>query len=305
MLPYEYTRTALQVGLQQSLKLGVNPFKMGQIGSSDSHTSLATTREENFWGKIPSAEPKPDRWQGYVNKSITGEDSLSTFEYEVLASGLAAVWARENTREAIFDALLNKEVYATTGTRITVRFFGGWDYADTDIYSPDVVDIGYSKGVPMGSDLPAISASDASPVFMVNAMKDPWSGNLDRIQIIKGWVDEHGERRERIYDIAVSDERKIGKDGRTNVAVGNSVDVANATWSNTIGDAELRAVWTDSEFDPSIPAVYYARVLEIPTPTWQSYDENRFGTKMTQKGIPRTHQERAYTSPIWYSPANR
>ena len=301
MLPYEYTRTALQVGLQQQQELGVNPFKMGQIGSSDSHTALSTTRDENFFGKMDTGEPSPDRWKSYVIKAFGGDDALSTFEYDVLASGLAAVWARENTREALFDAMSTKEVYATTGTRIVVRFFGGWDYEEDDVFRPDAVEIGYTKGVPMGGDLTA-GPSGKSPTFLVGAAKDPWSGNLDRIQIIKGWVDADGERHERIYDVAVSDGRKIGIDGRATKTVGNTVDEDNATWTNTIGDVELRAVWTDPDFDPSLPAVYYSRVLEIPTPTWQAYDEKRFGIRMTPDGIPRSHQERAYTSPIWYTP---
>ena len=302
MLPYEYTRTALQIGLQQQKKLGVNPFKMGQIGASDSHTALATSRDENFFGKMDTGEPSPDRWKSYVIKAFGGDESLSTYEYDVLASGLAGVWARENTREAIFDAMQAKEVYATTGTRIVVRFFGGWNYRSDDVFRPNAVEIGYTKGVPMGGDLPSTPEGSKAPVFMVGAMKDPWSGNLDRIQIIKGWVDANGERHERIYDVAVSDGRKIGPDGRASEPVGNTVDEANATWTNTIGDVELRTVWTDPDFDPKLPAVYYARVLEIPTPTWQTYDEKRFGMKMTAGGIPRSHQERAYTSPIWYTP---
>lgn len=305
MLPYEYTRTALQIGLQQQQKLRVNPFKMGMIGSSDSHTGLSTTRDENFFGKMSSGEPSPDRWKSYVIKAFGGDERLSTFEYDLLSSGLAAVWAPENTREALFDAMQAKEVYATTGTRIVVRFFGGWDYGKDDAFLPNAVEIGYTKGVPMGGDLPAVSKDGKAPVFMVGAMKDPWSGNLDRIQIIKGWVDAKGERHERIYDVAVSDDRKIGKDGRATEAVGNTVDEANATWTNTIGDAELRAVWSDPDFDPKLPAVYYARVLEIPTPTWQAYDEKRMGIKMDAEGIPRSHQERAYTSPIWYTPKGK
>ena len=300
MLPFEYTRSALQIGLQQMQKLGVNPFKMGQIGSSDSHTALATTRDENFFGKMDTGEPSPDRWKSYVIQAFGGDESLSTFEYDVLASGLAAVWARENTREAIWDAMSAKEVYATTGTRITVRFFGGWGYSQDDIYRPDVVEIGYAGGVPMGGDLLPAPEGSAAPVFMVGALKDAWSGNLDRIQIIKGWVDAAGERQERIYDVAVSGDREIGADSRANEPVGSTVE--GATWTNTIGAPELRAVWTDPEFDPALPAVYYARVLEIPTPTWQAYDEARFGITMTPEGIPREHQERAYTSPIWYTP---
>ncbi len=301
MLPYEYARSALQVGLQQQQKLGINPFKFGMVGSTDAHTGMVATRDENFWGKMPTAEPSPDRWEHYVIKAFSGDDKLSTFEYETLSSGLAAVWARENTRTGIFNAMQKKETYATTGTRIVVRFFGGWDYAEEDVYRPDAVSIGYERGVPMGGDLPARSGGNMAPVFMVGAMKDPWAGNLDRIQIVKGWVNSKGERQERIYDVAVADDRKIDSDGRAGEAVGDTVDVANATFLNNIGDAELRAVWTDPDFDPSQPAVYYARVLEIPTPTWQAYDMAYFGTEMPPQ-VPRKHQERAYTSPIWYNP---
>jgi hypothetical protein len=194
-----------------------------------------------------------------------------------------------------------KETYATTGTRITVRFFGGWDYASDEVFRPDAVSIGYRKGVPMGGDLPRTPAGKKAPVFMVGALKDPWSGNLDRIQIVKGWVDAAGERQERIYDVAVSDGRAIGSDGRCKTPVGNTVDEKKATYLNTIGDAELRAVWTDPDFDSTLRAVYYARVLEIPTPTWQAHDAAFFGTTMPEQ-IPLSHQERAYTSPIWYTP---
>jgi hypothetical protein len=301
MLEYEYARSALQVGLQQEQKLGVNPFKFGMVGSTDSHTAMASTREENYWGKMPSAEPSPDRWEHYVIKSLNGDEATSTFEYETLASGLAAVWARENTRDGIFEGMQKKETYATTGTRIVVRFFGGWEYGPDDVYRPNAASIGYAKGVPMGGDLAAKPAGVKAPIFMVGALKDPWSGNLDRIQIVKGWVDTKGERHERIYDVAVSDGRTIGADGRCSTPVGNTVDEANATYLNTIGDAELRAVWTDPDFDPKLPAVYYARVLEIPTPTWQAYDSQFFGITMPE-GVPLSHQDRAYTSPIWYTP---
>ena len=299
MLPHEYARSALQLGLQQEAELGANPFKFGMIGSTDAHTSLATTRDENYWGKFAGGEPMPDRWEHYVIKAFSGDDKLSTFSYEELASGLAGVWARENTREALFDAMMRKETYATTGTRITVRFFGGWDYGEDDVYRPDAVEIGYERGVPMGGDLPARGDASA-PTFMVGALKDTWSGNLDRIQIVKGWVDDDGERQERIYDVACAD-RAITDEGRCVGPVGNTVDEANATWLNTIGDAEMRAVWTDPDFDPAQRAVYYARVLEIPTPTWQAYDQKFFEIEMSG-GIPLTHQERAYTSPIWYTP---
>ena len=299
MLPYEYGRSALQVGLQQQEKLGINPFKFGMIGSTDAHTSLASTRDENYWGKMASAEPSADRYEHYVIRALGGDDNLSTYEYETLASGLAGVWARENTREALFEAMQRKETYATTGTRIVVRFFGGWDYGDKDAFRQDAVSVGYDRGVPMGGDLSAPPANKRAPRFMVGAAKDPWSGNLDRIQIIKGWVDKKGERQERIYDVAVSDGREIGPDGRCATPVGSTV--SGTDYLNTIGAAELRAVWEDPDFDPALPAVYYARVLEIPTPTWQAYDMAFFGTDMTAD-VPRSHQERAYTSPIWYTP---
>jgi hypothetical protein len=224
---------------------------------------------------MPSAEPSPDRWEHYVIKSLNGDEATSTFEYETLASGLAAVWARENTRDGIFEGMQKKETYATTGTRIVVRFFGGWEYGENDVYKPDAVSIGYAKGVPMGGDLEAKPAGAKTPVFMVGARKDAWSGNLDRIQIVKGWVDKKGERHERIYDVAVSDGRSIGADGRCDTPVGDTVDEANATYLNTIGDAELRAVWTD--------------------------DSQFFGITMPDS-VPLSHQDRAYTSPIWYTP---
>jgi hypothetical protein len=299
MLATEYARSALQIGLQQEAKIGVNPFKFGMVGGTDAHTSLATTREENFFGKFPASEPSADR---YSHKLLENKElGLAYYTWEELASGLAGIWAKENTREALFDAMERKEVYASTGTRITVRFFGGWDYAPDDAFRSNTVEIGYDKGVPMGGDLEARPVGAKRPVFMVGAMKDVWSGNLDRIQIIKGWVDEKGNRHERIYDVAVSDGRTIGPDGRVAEPVGNTVNLKDASFLNTIGDSELRAVWEDPDFDPNHRAVYYARVLEIPTPTWQSYDAAIYGVDMPEE-IPRVHQERAYTSPIWYTP---
>jgi hypothetical protein len=301
MLKYEYARSALQVGMQLEEQLGVNPYKFGMVGSTDAHTSLATTREENFFGKAAHLEPAPNRWEHTIIASLSGNPELSSYSYESLAGGLAAVWARENTREGLFNGMQKKETYATTGTRIVVRFFGGWDYGANDVYRPDAVEIGYRKGVPMGGDLSAQPAGGKAPVFMVGAMKDPWSGNLDRIQIIKGWIDDNGERQERVYDVAVSDGRTIDSDGRCRTPVGNTVNVADASYLNTIGDAELRAVWTDPDFDPGQRAFYYARVLEIPTPTWQAYDSKRFGVTMPET-VQMFAQERAYTSPIWYTP---
>jgi len=237
-----------------------------------------------------------------VIASVGGNDELNTYAYETLASGLAGVWARENTREALFEAMKKKETYATTGTRITVRLFGGWEYERDDVFRPDAVSIGYDRGVPMGGDLPVAPEGRRAPVFMVGAAKDPWSGNLDRIQIVKVWIDEEGGRQERIYDVAVSGGRAIDSDGRARAPVGNTVDVEGASYLNSIGAAELRAVWTDPNFDPAHRASYYARVLEIPTPTWQAYDSNFFDVDMPDE-VPMMHQERAYTSPIWYTPA--
>jgi hypothetical protein len=300
MLQYEYARSALQLGLQLAQNIGVNPFKFGMIGSTDAHTSLASTRDENYWGKFAGTEPAPDRYEHYVIQAASGDDALSTFAWEEVASGLAAVWARENTRAAIFEAMQKKETYATTGTRITVRFFGGWDYAADDVYKPDAVSIGYDKGVPMGGDLATRPSGRNAPVFMMGALKDPWSGNLDRIQIVKGWIDDNGERQERVYDVACAD-RGITRQGQCDGPIGNTVDEANATYLNNIGDAELRAVWTDPDFNPNHRAVYYVRVLEIPTPTWQAYDAQFYGVTMPPQ-VPLSHQERAYTSPIWYTP---
>jgi hypothetical protein len=301
MYEYEYARSALQIGLQQEEKLGANPYKFGMLGSTDAHTSLATTREENNWSKTPTMEPAADRWEHVVIGSVAGNEKLTTYSHETLASGLAGVWARENTREALFEAMQRKETYATTGTRILVRFFGGWEYGEDEVFRPDAISIAYDKGVPMGGDLPQKPADKKAPVFMVAALKDTWSGNLDRIQIIKGWTDKSGNRHERVYDVAVSDGREIGADGRCKTPVGDTVDIADASYINNIGDAELRAVWTDPEFNSEDRAVYYARVLEIPTPTWQAYDAKFFKVKMPDD-VMMKHQERAYTSPIWYTP---
>jgi hypothetical protein len=297
MLPFEYARSALQVGLQQQLKLGANPFKFGMVGSTDTHTGLAGTREENYWGKMITSEPGPERMLHYVIRSMSGDESLSTFSWEEVSSGLAAVWARENSRGALFDAMQKKETYATTGTRIIVRFFGGWEYEPDDVYRPNAVTIGYEKGAAMGGDLPPQTSS--APVFMVGALKDQWSGNLDRIQIVKGWVDADGNRREKVFDVACAD-RDI-RNHECDSPIGSTVDESNATYLNNIGDAELRAHWVDPDFDPDLPAVYYARVLEIPTPTWQAIDAAFYGIT-PRHPVPLQHQERAYTSPIWYTP---
>jgi hypothetical protein len=299
MLQYEYARTALQTGLQLQRQLGVNPYKFGMIGSTDSHTGLATAEEENFFGKHSGTEPGPERYKHPMAETPSGRYE----SWDMVSSGLAAVWARENTREALFDAMMRKETYATTGPRMLVRFFGGWQFTASDALSRLPGEIGYTKGVPMGGDLPPAPGSNASPSFLVAALKDPLSGNLDRIQVIKGWLDGKGDRQEKIYDVAWgdADRRQPGTDGKL-PAVGNTVNIAEATWTNTIGDPELITVWTDPDFDPKLPAVYYARVLEIPTPRWTAYEAKRFGITLPEQ-VPMTTQERAYTSPIWYTPA--
>ncbi|UCH85900.1 MAG: DUF3604 domain-containing protein [Candidatus Latescibacterota bacterium] len=296
MLQYEYAREALKNGLLLESKVGVNPFKLGMIGSTDSHTALATAAEENFFGKHTGKEPSNHRW----NSPVLATPERDVMGWEQASSGLAAVWATENTREAIWDAFNRREVYATTGSRILVRFWGGWEFEPTDAMSRLPGEIGYAKGVPMGGDLSAAPQGE-SPTFLVAALKDPLSGNLDRIQIIKGWLDG-GKTYEKVYDVVWSDadRRKPGTDGKL-PAVGNTVDVANATWTNTIGDPELITVWEDPDFDPAQPAFYYVRVIEIPTPRWTAYDAKRFGIKMSAD-VPMTTQERAYTSPIWYTP---
>lgn len=295
MLQFEYAREALKNGLKLEQKIGMNPYKFGMVGSTDSHTGLATAEEENFFGKHSGKEPH----KGRMNKLVGNFGDVKYYGWEQVASGYAAVWATENTREAIWDAMKRKEVYATTGPRISVRFFGGYDFNQRDASLRDPGLVGYSKGIPMGGDLPKASAGKA-PNFLVAALKDPYSGNLDRIQVVKGWVDKAGKTHEKVYDVVWSDDRKPGKDGKL-PAVGNTVDVENATWANTIGAAELITVWQDPDFDASQRAFYYARVIEIPTPRWSTYDAVRFGEKVPE-GVPLTTQERAYTSPIWYTP---
>jgi hypothetical protein len=297
MLKYEYAREALKTGLKLEASLGVNPYKFGFVGSTDSHTSLSTSEEDNFFGKHSGVEPEPHRWEHVV---IAAPDpKLNVLGWQQAASGLAVVWATENTREAIFDAMKRKETYATTGTRMTVRFFGGYDYTAEDAETRMPAAAGYQKGVPMGGDLHQAPAGK-TPTFLVAAMKDPIGGNLDRIQIVKGWRDAKGETQEKVYDVVWSDSRKLGADGKL-PPVGNTVDVARATWKNTIGDPELITVWTDPDFDPKQAAFYYAKVIEIPTPRWTAYEALRFNVKKTDD-VPMTTQERAYTSPIWYTP---
>lgn len=291
MLTFEYVREALKRGLAVEARTGVNPYRLGMIGSTDSHTSLSTAREDNWFGKVSLVEPSARRMAEPLNP---GKDP-TRYGWHYLAGGMAAVWAAANTREAIFDALLRREVYATTGPRMTVRLFGGNSFAP-GVFRGDWVKAGYSQGVPMGGRLPS---GKKAPSFIVQALKDPIGANLDRIQIVKGWVEADGTTKEKIYDVAWSSPstRKRGKDGRL-TPVGDTVDLANATYANSIGAPELKTVWRDPDFKPGQRAFYYARVLEIPTPRWVLFDAIRFKVK-PPKDARLKDQERAYTSPIW------
>ena len=295
MLAGEYAREALKNGMVLEQKLGTNPYKFGMIGSTDAHTSLSAIEEENFFGKHAGYEPSAERLSHPFMKNENGE----LFAWQQVASGLTAVWAKDNTRASLFDAMDRKEVYGTTGPRMAVRFYGGYDFNETDLRSREPSEIGYRKGVPMGSDLTA-APEGKSPTFLVAALRDPIGANLDRVQVIKGWLDADGVTHEKVYDVAWSGDREVGSDGKV-PAVGNTVDVASATWTNTIGAAELITVWEDPDFDPAERAFYYVRVLEIPTPPWYLYDVLKYGTEAPE-GAPLAQQERAYTSPIWFTP---
>ena len=291
-----YVREALKRGLELTLAVGANPFKFGMIGSTDSHTSLATADEDNFFGKHSGNEANNK------DRALTPQN-LGTregrFGWHYLASGYAAVWATSNTREAIFDAMMRREVYATTGPRMQVRFFGGFDFGAEDM--ADLVKAGYTKGVPMGGDL---SGGDGkTPKFLISALMDPESASLDRIQVIKGWVDATGNSQEKIYNVSWSDpdRRKLGADGKL-TPVPNTVDLTKGTWDNATGAPELVTFWQDPDFDAAQNAFYYVRVLEIPTPTWPVYDALKFRLTLPDEVI-KIQQERAYSSPIWYTPA--
>jgi hypothetical protein len=290
MLAQEYARGALKRGLALEAKLGGNPYSFGLIGSTDSHTAFATADDDNFWGKFPDSEPSENR----TSNSMGGR---LWYNWKLAASGYAAVWARENTREALFDAMRKKEVYATTGPRIGLRFFGGWEFTDEDRYAPDLAAVGYAKGVAMGSNL-ALKQGNA-PTFLMSALRDPEGANLDRVQVIKGWLDEDGDLHEKVYNVALSDGRSMDNP----VAVGTTVDVADASYDNSIGAAELSAAWVDPDFDASQSAFYYVRVLEIPTPRWTAYDAKYFKLKNVDH-IPMVTTERVYSSPIWYKPTH-
>ena len=297
MLEFEYARSALKNGLKMEKELGLNPYKFGMVGSTDTHTALAAVEEENFFGKHSGAEPSPTRATHPFVKAPSGAVIMG---WEQSASGYAAVWATENTRAAIFDAMKRRETYATTGSRMLVRFFGGWEFTEKDANNRLPARIGYTRGVPMGGDLDDAPAGK-TPTFLVAALKDPIGANLDRYQIVKGWMDAKGELHEKVYDVVWSGGRKPDPKTGKLPDVGNTVDVASATWTNSIGSPELIAVWKDPDFDPSEPAFYYGRVIEIPTPRWTAYDAKYFGAKMPREA-PMTITERAYTSPIWYTP---
>ena len=298
MFAGEYVREALKRGLAIEAKAGVNPYKFGVIGATDAHTALSTGDEDNWFGKHTGNEPSATRAMSPQNLGTrTGR-----FGWNYLASGYAGVWARGNTRSEIFDAMLRKEVYATTGPRMTVRVFGGWDFAPRDLKG-NWVRGGYRKGVPMGASLKPPGRRDGlRPSFIVSALKDPIGANLDRVQVVKGWIDKAGVTHEKVFDVAWSDATKRRPVGGKVPAVGDTVDVAKASYTNSIGAPELSTVWADPEFDPTAKAFYYVRVLEIPTPTWVAFDALRYKLKLPPE-VRVKAQERAYTSPIWYDPA--
>lgn len=301
MLPREYTRETYKRGLAYEAKLGVNPFKFGMVGSTDAHTSLSTTQEDNFFGKVVIIEPSADPIR--FDEVVAGRpapEGAQMYARETSASGLAAVWANGNTREALWDAMARKEVYATTGTRLTVRVFGGFDFTAADLDRSDFAEYGYQGGVPMGGDLKNAPAGKA-PSFLIRSMRDVDGANIDRIQVIKGWLDADGKTQEKVHDVAWSGGRKPGADGKL-PPVGNTVDVKAATYSNSIGAPFLTAFWKDPDFDPALRAFYYVRVVEIPTPRWTTYDAKIFGVALP-KDVPASIQDRAYTSPIWFTPA--
>lgn len=289
---YQYARKALLDGMVHKEKLGTNPFQFGIVGATDTHTGIVSGDEDNWWGKHISSEQSAER-VGEITKENNGE---TRYGWHYLAGGYSAVWATENTRTALWDAMKRKETYGTTGTRIVLRVFGGYDFSTSDLEG-DFVQTGYEKGVPMGGNL---AESDKAPQFLIYATKDPNWANLDRIQVIKGWV-ENGVGKEKVYDVAWSGDRKIGNDGKL-PAVGNTVNLTEASYSNSIGATQLKTLWQDPDFKPDQNAFYYVRVLEIPSPTWQLYDVVKYGIKDVPKGAPMTQQERAWSSPIWYNP---
>ncbi len=295
-IQFEYWREALKAGLRIEGELGANPFLYGANGGTDTHTGLSTTEEDNFFGKFKTLEPSnKQRWAFPLMAGPT----QTYVGWEQTATGVMGVWAVENTREAIWDAMKRKETFATTGSRMKVRFFGGFDFSGADLES-DLVQAGYGRGVPMGSHMTK-APQGKPPTFLVAAIKDPAGANLDRVQVIKGWVDGAGKAHEKVFDVVWSGSRTLDAQG-TLPAVGDTVDRKTATYENTIGATQLAGVFKDPDFDPAESAVYYVRVLEIPTPRWTLYDKVRFGIKKMDQDVPLVHQERAFSSPIWYGP---
>ena len=304
MLPREYARGALKRGLAYERELGVNPFKFGMVGSTDTHTSIVGTEEDNYFGKVTPLEPSNSEerfWEPVAGRRpATDGSNLKVYAWQVSSSGLVGVWAEENSRASLWDAMKRKEVFATTGTRIQVRVYAGYGLDAKALERSDFPNEVVDKVVPMGGNLGAADAGKA-PGFFVQAMRDPMAANLDRVQMIKGWLDDKGLAQERVYDIAVSGGRKIDSNGRATEAVGNTVDALKASYQNSIGDATLAVYWQDPDFDYKQKAFYYVRVLEIPTPRWTTIDAKLFDREIP-KAAPTSIQERAYTSPIWYTP---
>ncbi|GGZ94467.1 DUF3604 domain-containing protein [Algibacter mikhailovii] len=295
MLQFEYARNGLLNGLKLKSELGVNPYKYGMIGSTDAHTGIAAVAENNFFGKLPHMEPSDHR----IDVPMLQFGDKKYMGWEMVSSGYTAVWAESNTREDLFDAMTRKEVYATTGSRIKLRFFGGWDFNESDLNN-NYVQAGYDRGVPMGGDLKKPDGD--APSFLIHALMDPESGSLDRIQVVKGWIDAEGSLKEKVYDVAWSGDRKKDVHGKVPL-VGNTVNLNDGSWSNDIGAVEFKKMWTDPNFDETQEAFYYVRVIEIPTPRWTLHDKIRFGLELSSE-VPLTTTERAYSSPIWYSPDN-
>jgi len=288
-----YVREALKRGLTIEALTGVNPYRFGLIGSTDSHTALATGDEDNFFGKHTGNEPNKDRAASPQNLGT----STGRFGWHYLAGGYAGVWARANTRAEIFDAMTRREVYSTTGPRVTVRMFGGFDFTDADFGGQGWVGAGYKRGVPMGGEL---ADGGKAPVFMIEALKDPRGANLDRVQVIKGWTDAAGKAQEKVFDVTWSNPDKRAMTGGKVPAVGDTVDRARATYTNTIGAKQLRTLWRDPEYRAGQNAFYYVRVLEIPTPRWILFDAMRYKLKLPPEAMKEAvAQERAYSSPIW------
>ncbi|MFT6365705.1 MAG: hypothetical protein ACI9A2_002477 [Halioglobus sp.] len=296
MLKHEYARSALKLGLELENKLGANPYQFGMIGATDSHTTLSTADDNNFWGKFLDSEPSAERMESRMGGSLWKN-------WRLAASGYAGVWARENTREALFDALQRKEVYATTGPRIALRLFAGWDFVESDIASSNLADIGYTKGVPMGGQL-SQGPHNGSPKFLIQAFKDPDGANLDRVQIIKGWLNGKGESQEQVFDVALSDDRTVDANTGKAPSVASTVDVEQASYTNSVGAVSFGVFWEDPDFDAKQRAFYYARVIEIPTPRWTAYDAKYFEVDPPEN-TPMVTQERVYSSPIWYDPTQK